>query len=316
MNFSGKNVIVTGGAGFIGSHVVDELLSRGAKVTVIDNMRTGQPQVVDEHKKNENYSFLKSDILDAENLNQAFRNMDFVFHLAANADIRGGLNNTRIDLEQNTIATYNVLEAMRLNDVKGLAFSSSGAVYGIQKTFPVSEDAPKVQNSLYGASKLSGEAMIEAFSEYYGLSASIYRFVSVVGERYPHGVVIDFYHKLKNNPESLEILGDGKQQKSYMYIKDCVDGIFLGIEGTGKGSEVYNLGQDYTIGVIQVADIVTEEMNLKNVRYDYTGGKGGWIGDQPVVLLSTDKIRSLGWDPKVKIEEGIRRTIRYLISTE
>ncbi len=314
--FAGKNVIVTGGAGFIGSHVVDELLSQGANVLVLDNMRTGQPKVVAGHKKAKNYSFQRLDILKKGALIKACKGADFIFHLAANADIRGGMANTSIDLEQNTIATHNVLEAMRLNDIKGIAFSSSGAVYGIQKVFPVPEDAPMVQNSLYGASKLAGEALIEAYSEYYGIANSIYRFVSIVGERYPHGVVIDFYRKLKKDPKRLEILGDGKQKKSYLYVKDCVAGMMAGARAAKAGAtSIYNLGQNYTIGVDTVADMIVQAMGLTNVEYSHTGGAGGWVGDQPVVLLSTKRMEALGWKPKVSIEDGVRRTIRYLIET-
>lgn len=313
--FAGRRVIVTGGAGFIGSHVVDELLSQGAEVLVLDNMRTGQPAVVGEHRKRQGYSFMKLDILDKDALAKACSGADFIFHLAANADIRGGMKDTRIDLEQNTIATHNVLEAMRINGIKGIAFSSSGAVYGIQKKFPVPEDAPLIQNSLYGASKLAGEALIEAYSEYYGIASSIYRFVSIVGERYPHGVVIDFWRKLRKDPKRLEILGDGRQQKSYLYVKDCVAGIMAGVKAARAGTSIYNLGQGYTIGVDAVAGIICAEMGLKGVEYAHTGGAGGWVGDQPVVLLSTKRMEALGWKPKVGIEDGIKRTIRYLIST-
>jgi len=324
--FKGKKVAVTGGAGFIGSYTVDELLSQGAEVIVIDNMKTGQPKVVEEHRKNKSYCFLKLDILDRKALKDALRGVDFVFHLAANADIRGGIANTGIDMEQNTIGTHNVLEAMRLNDVKGIAFSSSAAVYGTQKVFPTPEDAPKVQTSLYGASKLAAEAFIEAYSEYYGISSSIYRFVSVVGERYPHGVVIDFYRKLRKDPSTLEILGDGKQKKSFMYVKDCVSGMMAGAAATAaarsgssrsnnpSSSSIFNLGQGYTIMVDDVAGIITREMGLKNVVYRHTGGEIGWVGDQPVVLLSTKRVEAAGWKPETGIEDGIKRTIRYLMS--
>jgi UDP-glucose 4-epimerase len=313
--FKGKKVAVTGAAGFIGSHVVDDLLAQGAEVLAIDNMRTGQPAVVEEHKKRRNYRFLKLDVLD-KSLSASLKGVDFVFHLAANADIRGGMKNTSIDMEQNTLATCNVLEALRQNDIKGLAFSSSAAVYGTQKVFPTQEDAPKTQTSLYGASKLSAEAFIEAYSEYYGIGASMYRFVSVVGERYPHGVVIDFYRKLIKNPHELEILGDGKQKKSFMYVKDSVAGLMVGAAATKKGSSVFNLGQNYTIAVDEVARIVTQEMGLKDVAYQHTGGEIGWVGDQPVVLLSTRKIESIGWKPKTGIEDGLRKTIRYLINNK
>ncbi len=331
--FADKNVIVTGGAGFIGSHVVDELLTQGAKVTVIDNMNTGQPQIVDAHKKNKNYTFLKLDIFsERDRLINAMKGSEFVFHLAANADIRGGITNTMVDLEQNTLATHNVLEGMRRNDVRGIAFSSSASAYGIQTKFPIPEDAQMIQNSLYGASKLAGEGLIEAYAEYYGISGSIYRFVSIIGERYPHGVVIDFYRKLKKDPKTLEILGDGNQKKSYLYVKDCVAGIMAGVKATNEGKNlsnaatapattsktrigIYNLGQNYTLNVKDVAGIITKEMGLTNVKYRFTGGAAGWVGDQPVVLLSTKRIESLGWKPQVRIEDGLRRTIRYLIET-
>jgi UDP-glucose 4-epimerase len=310
--FKGKKVIVTGGAGFIASHIVDDLLSKGADVTVLDNMRTGQPKIVEAHKKNPHYRFLKLDLLQKEKTVEACKGADFVFHLAANADVRGGITNTSIDLEQNVLATHNVLEALRLNDIKGLVFTSTAAVYGTQKVFPTDEGAQKKQNSLYGASKISCEAFVEVYSEYYGITSSIYRFVSIVGERYPHGVVIDFYRKLRKNPKRLEILGDGKQKKSFLYVKDCVAGVMLGAANT-KGAQAYNLGQNYTIPVTRVADMIVEEMGLKGVKYDYTGGEAGWVGDQPIVLLSTAKIESLGWKPAVSIEAGIRKTIRYLI---
>ncbi len=314
--FEEKRVVVTGAAGFIASHVVDDLLATNCQVIAIDNMRTGQPKIIEEHKKHKNYKFVKEDLLHKDKIIAATKGADFVFHLAANADIRGGIKDTQIDLDQNVIATHNVLESIRKNDIKGLVFSSSAAVYGTQKTFPTPEDAPKTQTSLYGSSKLAAEAFIEAYSEYYSISSSIYRFVSVVGERYPHGVVIDFYRKLRKNPSSLEILGDGLQKKSFMYIKDCVAGMLTGAEEVRKGSEVFNLGQNYTIEVTKVADMIVQEMKLDNVKYTYTGGSIGWVGDQPIVLLSTKKIEALGWKPKTTIEDGIKRTIRYLIDNK
>ena len=315
--FEARNVVVTGGAGFIGSHLVDHLLSQGALVKVLDTMTTGQPGIVEEHKKNKNYKFKKIDIYkEPERLKEELRGIDFVFHIAANADIRGGIVNTRIDLEQNTIATYNVLEAMRLNDVKNLCFTSSAAVYGNSRSFPTTEDEPLIQTSLYGASKLASEGLIESFSEYYDFRDWIYRFVSIIGERYPHGVIVDFFRKLKKNPKELEILGNGKQKKSFLYISDCVDGVFSGLTGGKNRINIFNLGQDYTITVDQVADIIIEEMKLKNVKRVYTGGETGWKGDQKIVLLSTERIRKLGWEPKVRIEDGIKRTIRYLMSNE
>ncbi|MFA6530869.1 MAG: SDR family NAD(P)-dependent oxidoreductase [Candidatus Micrarchaeia archaeon] len=322
--FKGKKVIVTGGAGFIGSHIVDELLARDAEVKVIDNMRSGQPKVVEQQKKNKKYSISKADITDLAAMKSELKGYDFVFHLAANADIRGGITNTKIDLEQNTLGTYNVIEAVRVNGIKDFCFTSSAAVYGNPSKIPTPEDIQLVQNSLYGASKLAGESLAQAFAEYYGIRNYIYRFVSIIGERYPHGCVIDFYRKLRKNPKELEILGDGKQKKSFLYVGDCVKGVFAGIEGAKRngGSDaksltnLYNLGNDYTIEINRVADIIIEEMGLNGAKKTYTGGEVGWIGDQKIVHLSTDKIRSLGWMPEVKIEDGIRRTVRYLMENE
>lgn len=318
--FEGKNVIVTGGAGFIGSHVIDELLLRGANVACIDNLRTAQPKIVEMHKKNKKYSFQNVDILDLPALTAALKGADYVFHLAANADIRGGMKNTKVDLEFNTIGTYNVLEAMRVNDVKNICFTSSAAIYGSPSVIPTPETYFPVQTSLYGASKLSGEAFIEAFSEYYGMRNCMYRFVSIIGERYPHGCIIDFFRKLRKNPKELEILGNGKQKKSFLYIGDCVSGVLTGVEKGKEKTNLFNLGNDYTIEIDRVADIVIEEMGLKQgtngVKKRYTGGEVGWVGDQPIVHLSTDKIRALGWKPKIKIEDGVRKTVCYLLENE
>jgi UDP-glucose 4-epimerase len=316
-NYNGKKIIITGGAGFIGSHLVDWLLAAGAAVHVLDDLRTGQPKIVEQHKKNKNYRLHRVDITNLDTLKPLFSEADSVFHFAANADIRGGPTNTRIDIEQNTIATYNILEAMRLADVKRICFTSSAAIYGTPSVIPTPESYFPTQTSLYGASKLAGEALIQAFSEYYNYQNWIYRFVSIIGERYPHGVVIDFYRKLKKNPKELEILGDGKQKKSFLYIGDCIKGVMAGVEKGKERTNVFNLGQSYTIQVDRVADIVLEEMGLQGkTKKRFTGGSVGWVGDQPIVHLSTDKIRALGWKPSVEIEDGIRRTIRYLMENE
>ena len=240
--FNESRVLITGGAGFLGSHAVDFLLSRGANVTCLDNLCTGRLDLVQQHSKNSRYSFKKIDLLNDENLlASAFEAKDFIFHFAANADVRGGVRNTRIDLEQNTIATYNVLEAMRKNDVKNICFTSSAAVYGDALVIPTPEDYAPIQNSLYGASKLACEAMIQAYSNYYGMHNWIYRFCPIIGERCSHGVVVDFVAKLRKNTREIEILGDGNQVKSFLYASDYINGIFTGLEKAKENTNIFNL---------------------------------------------------------------------------
>jgi UDP-glucose 4-epimerase len=304
--------IITGGAGFLGSHLVDRLLNNGYHVKVIDNLSTSTDEYMRPHFDNDKFEFLKMDILDLNAMKSEFRGFNVVFHFAANADIRRGLQDTWRDIEQNTIATYNILEAMRVNDIKKIIFASSAAVYGEPDVFPTPEDVQLIQTSFYGASKAASESIIQAFCEGFGFQAWIYRFVSVVGERHPHGVTFDFYHKLKADPTRMEIIGDGTQRKSYMYIDDCIDGIMLGFEKAKDKVNIFNLGWENYINVNTVADTVTNELGLKDVKYDYTGGSRGWVGDSPLVHLSIEKIKSLGWQPKVSCEEGIRRTVRWL----
>jgi UDP-glucose 4-epimerase len=304
--------IVTGGAGFLGSHLVDRLLADGYHVKVIDNLSTSTDEYMKPLMDNEKFEFVLMDILEKDRLKTEFTGFDVVFHFAANADIRRGLQDTWRDLEQNTIATYNILEAMRVNDIKKIVFASSAAVYGEPEVFPTPEDVALIQTSFYGASKASSESLIQAFCEGFGFQAWIYRFVSVVGERHPHGVTYDFYHKLKKDPTRMEIIGDGTQRKSYMYIFDCIDGILLGYEKGSEKVNIFNLGWEEYINVNKVADTVTSEMGLSDVKYEYTGGSRGWVGDSPLVHLSIEKIKKLGWQPKVSCEDGIRRTVRWL----
>jgi UDP-glucose 4-epimerase len=304
-----RKAFVTGGAGFIGSHVVDALLLRGAQVIVYDNFVTGRDEFI---PKSDKVLVVRSDVLDFAKLQAAMAGCDFVFHLQANADVRGGKEKPRLDLEQNTIATWNVLEAMRLNGANGIAFASSAAVYGEPDVFPTPESHAPTQTSLYGASKLSGEAMIEAYCEYYQMRCFLFRFVSWIGERYSHGVVFDFMKKLRADAKRLPILGDGEQKKSYLYVKDGVAGIMLAIDQSTSAKNVYNLGHDYFVTVVEVAKIVLDELGLSDVALEFSGGKRGWLGDSPLVHLDTTKIRKLGWKPQTSIEEGLRRTVRYL----
>lgn len=304
---------VTGGAGFIGSHIVDKLIEQSHEVIVYDNFSTGQDTFIKQYLNNPNFKLIKGDLLDLDFLTKSMQGSDFVFHLAANADVRGGINNTDIDFQQNIVGTKNVLEAIRINGIKKIVFSSSATVYGEPKVFPTPENCELIQTSLYGASKLAGEALIQAYCEYYGIQCWIFRFVSWIGERYTHGVVFDFIQKLQKNPTELEILGNGEQKKSYLYVKDGVEGIFFAINNFHEKVNIFNLGHKEFMNVVKVADIISQEMSLNNVKYCFTGGERGWLGDSPLVHLDISKLEKAGWKPKYSIEEGIRRTARYLL---
>lgn len=303
---------VTGAAGFIGSNLVDRLLAAGRQVVGYDNFSTGQRRFLERAAQSAGFSLLEGDTLDLERLTSAMRGSDFVFHLAANADVRFGTDHPRRDLEQNTIATFNVLEAMRVNGVRRLAFASTGSVYGEPEVHPTPETAPfPVQTSLYGASKLAGEGLIQAYCEGFGFQGFIFRFVSILGERYSHGHVFDFYRSLRNNPQELRILGNGLQKKSYLYVHDCIDAIFAAIaRGTDKAN-VYNLGTDEYCQVNDSVGWIAGHLGLDPSR-TYSGGDRGWIGDSPFIFLDTAKIRALGWRPKLSIREGVISTLEYL----
>jgi len=306
---------VTGGAGFIASHVVDRLLADGVEVVVYDNLSTGHRQNLATHAANPRLRLVVGDVLDLPALTAALQGADTVFHFQANADVRGGVSRTRFDLEQNTIATWNVLEAMRTTGAKTIVFASSATVYGEPTVFPTPETCPLVQTSLYGASKLAGEAMIHAYSEYYGIRSLIFRFVSWIGPRYSHGVVVDFVRKLRQNPRVLEVLGDGNQRKSYLDVRDGIAGIFLALERAPGKKSVFNLGHDDFINVLEVARLVTTELGLTGVSLRTTGGERGWLGDSPLVHLDTSRIKALGWAPRIPLAEGIRDTVRHVVAS-
>ena len=303
---------ITGAAGFIGSNLVDRLLQAGHFVIGYDNFSTGQERFLEQTCTSPNFRLVRGDTLDIPALTQAMRGADFVFHLAANADVRFGTQHPRKDLEQNTIATYNVLEAMRANGVRRVAFSSTGSVYGEAQVIPTPEEAPfPVQTSLYGASKLAGEGLIQAYCEGYGFQGYIFRFVSILGERYSHGHVFDFYRGLLQNPEELSILGNGRQRKSYLYVQDCMDAILWVLEKAQAKVNIYNLGTDAYCEVNHSVGWICGHLGLAP-HLTYSGGERGWIGDNPFIFLDTAKIRALGWKPKLTIQQGIIRTLEYL----
>lgn len=307
---------ITGGAGYIGSNLTDRLLQDGHEVTIYDNLSTGQLRFLEKAKHLEKFNLIENDLLDEKQLNQAIAEHDVVFHLAANADVRFGTEHPRRDLEQNTIVTYNVLEAMRNNGIRKIAFASTGSVYGDASVIPTPENAPfPVQTSLYAASKLAGEGLIGAYCEGFGFQSWIFRFVSILGERYTHGHVFDFYRKLKKDPSRLEVLGNGKQRKSYLYIQDCIDAMLFALEKSEESVNIFNLGVDGYCELNDSIDWICKELGV-NPDLEYSGGERGWIGDNPFIFLETQRIQSLGWKPKVSIRDGVLKTVQYLKENE
>lgn len=312
-----EKIFVTGAAGFIGSSLVDRLLADGKSVVGWDNFSTGQRPFVTDALKTPRYRLIEGDNLDLPALIQAMAGCDFVFHLAANADVRFGTDQPGKDLQQNTVATYHVLEAMRANGIKRVAFSSTGSTYGESKVIPTPEDAPfPIQTSLYGASKVAGEGLIQAYCEGFGFEGYIFRFVSILGERYTHGHVFDFYRQLVQHPDHLRVLGDGTQRKSYLYIQDCLSAMLhvtnLGLAAQAKHRvEIFNLGTPEYVRVNDSIGFICQALGLLP-RLDYTGGDRGWIGDNPFIFLETKKIQATGWKPQLSIEQGIIRTLHWL----
>jgi UDP-glucose 4-epimerase len=316
-----EHVFVTGAAGFIGSNLVDRLLAEGVKVTGWDNFSTGQSRFLENAHQHPAFRLIRGDNLDLPALTGAMKGSDFVFHLAANADIRDGWKHPERDLQQNTIATFNVLEAMRANGVQGIAFSSTGSVYGealVTPEHPTPEtDAFPIQTSLYGASKTAGEGLIAAYAEGGQIAeAYLFRFVSILGERYTHGHVFDFYRQLVEHPDHLRVLGNGQQRKSYLYVQDCIDAM---LHVTRKGlareakhhTQVYNLGTPEFVHVNDSIRAICAALGLQP-RLEYTGGDRGWIGDNPFIFLDTRKVQATGWKPRLTIEQGIVKTLRWL----
>ena len=312
-----KVVFITGAAGFIGSNLVDRLLADGKTVVGWDNFSTGQKAFLAAAAGNLQFKLVAGDNLDLPALTKAMAGCDTVFHLAANADVRFGLEHPSKDLQQNTVATFNVLEAMRANGIKRIAFSSTGSVYGEAEVIPTPENAPfPVQTSLYAASKVAGECLVQSYCEGFGFEGYVFRFVSILGERYTHGHIFDFYHQLLEHPDRLNVLGDGTQRKSYLYIGDCVDAMLQVIQmqtalKAKHRVEIYNLGADEYVRVNDSIRFICQTLNL-SPKLEYSGGNKGWVGDNPFIFLDTQKIRATGWSNKLSIQRGVIRTLEWL----
>ena len=309
-----RKALITGGAGFIGSTLADRLSAEGVEVVIYDNLSRGREEFIASACARPGVDFVQGDVLDEERMRRALDGCDTVFHLAANADVRHGFDQPRRDLEQNTIATSVVLEAMRGAGVHRIAFASTGSVYGEPEVFPTPETCPfPVQTSLYGASKLAGESLIQAYSHGYGFVGVIFRFVSILGERYTHGHVFDFCRRLREDPSRLRVLGDGRQEKSYLYVGDCVSAMMIATEQRLEAGAVtiYNLGTDETIAVDDSIATITAHLGV-TPELEYTGGVRGWLGDSPLIHLDCERIRSLGWRPTLPIRDAIKRTVDWL----
>lgn len=311
---TGRRYFITGGAGFIGSHLAEWSLARGCAVTVYDDLSSGRREWLEAAHRHPEFTFVDGTILDADRLAEAMRGHDIVWHLAANGDIPGGIRDVNMDLQTNTVGTFTVLNAMRETGIRDIVFTSSSTIYGEIHQHPTPEDAgPVLPISLYGASKLACEGLISAYSHLFGLRGWIFRFGNVVGSRMGHGVLYDFIHKLRANPTALEILGDGKQDKNYFLIEECIEGMHAVVERSRRNCDVFNLGCEQTVTVDEIAAIVIEEMGLSNVRLSYTGGARGWPGDVPQVIYDVRKARALGWTARYSSAEAVRIAVRRLL---
>lgn len=307
--------LVTGCAGFVGSTLTDRLLADGHTVVGVDDLSTGREDFLVRAQASPSFRLIRADLRDPEVAVAAAEGCDAIVHLAANADVRYGTDHPTRDLEQNTIVTVNLLEAARRNGVRDFAFSSTGSVYGESPVIPTPEDAPSpIQTSLYGASKMAAEGFIQAYAEGFGIRALIFRFVSLLGERYTHGHVVDFVRQLREHPETLHVLGDGHQRKSYLYIGDCIDAMLLALRESPGRVGVYNLGTDEYCEVNDSIGWITATLGVEPAR-TYSGGDRGWVGDNPFIFLDCARIKALGWRPTMSIRDAVVRTVRWLEET-
>lgn len=305
--------VVTGGAGFIGSHLVDTLVARGDSVTVIDNLSTGELRHIAGHIGSGSVTFIQADLL-GEGWQDSIRGVDRVYHLAADPDVRASAGNPGGVYARNVTATIRVLEAMREHGCGEIAFTSTSTVYGEADIIPTPEDYPGMEPiSIYGGTKLACEAMISSYAHTYGWKSWVFRFANIIGERSNHGVIWDFIRKLRQNPRELEILGNGTQSKSYCSVSACMDAVLFAIAHADEPFACFNIGSEDWIDVTSIASIVAGEMGCPEVTFRYTGGDRGWVGDVPRMLLSLEKIKSLGWKPGVTSAAAVRQAARALI---
>lgn len=303
--------LVTGGAGFIGSHIVDYLVERGNKVIVYDNFSTGKDMFIKHHLRNKNFMLVKGDILDEKNLNRTMKGVNFVFHMAAHADVRSGYKDHNIDHTQNLEGTISVLESMYKNNVKKIVFPSTSSVYGDAKVHPTPENYPFEPTSLYGATKAACENYIHTFASYYGWQIFIFRFVSFVGERYTHGIIFDVLKKLRKTSKILELFSDGTPKKSSVYVTDGVEAIFKAIGSSLEKINIFNIGHDDVLTIDEVVSTILKAAEIK-IKKKYLGGDKGWMGDNNFVYLDNSKLKKIGWHPRYSFKEGIEKTVLYL----
>ncbi|WP_406657751.1 NAD-dependent epimerase/dehydratase family protein [Methanolobus sp. ZRKC2] len=307
-------VLVTGGAGFIGSHVADKLVEMGNDVTVFDNLSSGRMKFISHHANNSKLRLIEGDLLDTDAIEAACKDIDLVFHVAANPDVRLGGVDTKVHFEQNITATHNLLETMRKRGLKEIAFTSTSTIYGEAAEIPTPEGyGPLVPISLYGASKLACEGLITSYSHTFGMRSWIFRFANIIGDRSTHGIIVDFIDKLRKNNAELEILGDGRQSKSYLHVRECVDAMMFSVSESDEEINIFNIGSEDATNPTRIGEIIVEEMGLNDVKFKYTGGSRGWKGDVPKMMLSVDKLKQMGWTPKWSSEQSVRETVRSLL---
>lgn len=310
------NILVTGGAGFIGSHLVDHLLGEGHSVKVYDNLSGGNRNFLKHHEKNKKFTFVKADLADQKTLQKESKNIEMVFHLAANSDISKGITDPSIDFNQTTKHTFHLLQAMKENGIKKIFFTSGSGIYGdVGSTYTKESFGPLVPVSMYGATKLSAEAMIYAFSNFFDIQAWVLRPANIIGPRLTHGVVFDFIRRLKKDPKKLQILGDGKQSKSYLYVLDVIKAIDLVTKKAKKKINIFNIASNSFITVNSIADVITKEMSISPKR-NWTGGKIGWKGDVAKVRINNSQIIRLGWKPKYNSRQAVQKTVRVVLGKD